>query len=114
MANGIHLSQTGKVRGRKQKIEQKDLAVASAKYVQNFTIAVDFTNGKTKLIDFIPLFHKHVKGNNLKYFLPQKFQKFIVKNGNIYWGKNEDVIFPVEDIYRQNKKREKEEILYIL
>jgi hypothetical protein len=101
------------VRHHKQKVEQKNLVVQSAKYVQDFLIAIVFTNGKTKLVDFLPIFHKYVKGDNLKYFAPQNFKKFIVKNGNIYWGRNEDVIFPISLLlnYQENVD---EETLYVI
>jgi hypothetical protein len=91
----------------------ENLAILSAKYVQDFLIAITFTNGKTKLVDFLPLFHKHVKGDNLKYFAPQNFKKFIVKNGNIYWGKNEDVIFPVA-LFLNEENNVREETLYVI
>jgi hypothetical protein len=113
MANGVHTSQKSKVRGHRQKTEQKDLAIKSAKYVQDFLIAITTTNGKTKLVDFLPLFHKYVKGDNLKYFAPQNFKKFIVKNGNIYWGKNEDVIFPVSLLLAEENNFS-EETLYVI
>jgi len=113
MANGIHTSQKGKVRRHKQKAEQESLAITSAKYVQDFLIAITFSNGKTKLVDFLPLFHKYVKGDNLKYFAPQNFKKFIVKNGTIYWGKDEDVIFPLS-LFFNNEHNLTEETLYII
>jgi hypothetical protein len=113
MANGIHTSQKGKVRRHKQKAEQESLVITSARYVQDFLIAITFSNGKTRLVDFLPLFQKHVKGDNLKYFAPQNFKKFIVKNGNIYWGKDEDVIFPLP--YFLNSEQDlAEETLYII
>lgn len=55
-------------------------------------------------------------GENLNYFAPEKFKKLIVKNGNIYWGKNEDSIFP-EHLFLEKKLQEQstsEEILYVL
>jgi len=113
MANGVHTSQKGKVRRHKEKIEQKGLGIKSAKYVQKFLIAITFTNGKTKLVDFLPLFHKYVKGDNLKYFAPQNFKKFIVKSGNIYWGRHEDVIFPVSLLLNE-KNDLAEETLYVI
>ena len=116
MGNGVHISQKRKVRRNKQKTGQKSLTVKTAKYIQDFAIAVTFSTGNYKLIDFLPLFHKYVKGDNLKYFTPQKFKKFIIKNGNIYWGRNEDVIFPVQLLYGLNKKENKteEEILFVI
>lgn len=113
MANGVHLSQKSKVRSRKQKIEPKSIGIKSAKYVQDFVIALSFTNGKTRLVDFLPLFHRHVKGDNLKYLAPQNFKRFIAKKGNIYWGRNEDVIFPVS-ILLENENDLAEETLYII
>lgn len=101
------------MRSRNQKIEQKNLSIRSAKYIHDFIIAVYFSSGEKKLIDFLPLFHQYVKGNNLKYFAPQNFKKFIVKNGNIYWGKNEDVIFPVSLLIEKEKDLA-EETLYII
>ncbi len=79
-------------------------------------IALTFNNGERKLVDFLPLFQKYVKGDNLKYFAPQNFKKFILNNGNIYWGKNEDVIFPIQLLCgkNENTKNIKEEILFVI
>lgn len=101
------------MRNHQKKDNQESLIIKSAKYINDFTIAITFSNNKTKLVDFIPLFHKYVKGENLDYFAPEKFKKFIVKNGNIYWGKNEDVIFPAELLFNKISINEPEEILYI-
>lgn len=101
------------MRRHKKKNEQKGLVVQSAKYVQDFLIAITFSDGKTKVLDFLPLFHKYVKGDNLKYYAPQNFKKFIVKNGNIYWGKNENVIFPVSFLLNE-ENNVSEETLYVI
>lgn len=113
MANSIHISQKSKLPGDKQKTEQKALTIKAAKYIQDFKIAIVFSNHKTKLVDFLPLFDKYVKGNNLKYFSSQYFKKFIVAKGNIYWGRKEDVIFPIQILLNENYQENKEEILYI-
>lgn len=115
MANGIHISQKSKVGNHKQKTEQKSLDIKAARYVQDFKIAIVFSNRETKLVDFLLLFQKYVKGNNLKYFSLRNFKKFIVANGNIYWGRNEDVIFPVQVLYDGSYwDNSKEEIVYII
>lgn len=116
MGNGIHISQKSKVRRHKKKTRQEELAVKSARYIQGYSVAITFTNGKTKLIDFLPLFLKYVKGDNTKYFTPASFKRFVVKNGNIYWGKNEDVVFPSELLFKnQNEKNNKsDKIIYVL
>lgn len=114
--NSVHLSQKSKVRRHKQKTEQKVLAIESARYVQDFSVLVSFTNGETKLVDFLPLFQKYVKGDNLKYFAPENFKKFIVRNGNIYWDRNEDVVFPAQLLYKQKGQENdaEEEILFVI
>jgi Protein of unknown function (DUF2442) len=95
---------------------EKSLRIFAARYISDFTIAITFSSGKTQLIDFLPLFQKYVKGDNLKYYAPERFKKFIVKKGNIYWGKNEDVIFPVANLLKESlsSKDPSEEILYII
>ena len=102
------------MRRNKQKVEKIIVSIISAKYLYDFTIAVSFTNGKTKPIDFLPLFQKYVKGENLIYFSPLEFKKFLVENGNIYWGKNEDIIFPADLLWKGKQQKVSEEILYII
>lgn len=119
MANGIHIPQKGKVRRSHKKVEQKNITLDSAKYLNDYKILLYFTSPGmklTSLVNFLPLFNKYVKGENLKYLDPQRFRKFIIKNGNIYWGKNEDVIFPINLLFKQKDAVliDKEEILYII
>ena len=116
MANGIHLSQKHKVRSHPQKNKEENIAVQAARYISDFSIAVSFSSGRTQLVNFLPLFEKYVKGDNLKYFAPERFKKFIVKNGNIYWGRNEDVIFPESLFFKDTalQAEASDEILYII
>lgn len=103
------------MRRHQKKNSQKGLAVLSGKYIKDFTIAIKFTDGDTRLVDFLPLFQKYVKGENLKYFAPQNFKKFIIKNNNIYWGRNEDVIFPARLLLNpENFYAGTEEVLYVI
>ena len=34
-----------------------------------------------------------------KYLDPRKFKRFAIENGNIVWGKNWDLMFPIEQLY---------------
>lgn len=116
MANGVHLSQKRKVRSDSKKTKEEDITILAARYISDFSIAVSFSSGRTQLVNFLPLFEKYVKGDNLKYFAPERFKKFIVKNGNIYWGRNEDVIFPVSFFFKDTALQAdaSDEILYII
>lgn len=117
MGSSIHISQKSKVRSHRKKTEQK-ITLVSAKYVHDFIIQLTYNSEGIKYTtfkDFLPLFQQYVKGENLKYFSPSNFKKFIVKNGNIYWGKDEDVIFPTNLLFNLNEsKKGGEEILYII
>jgi len=58
---------------------------------------------------------KYVKGFYAKYLIPANFKKFEVANGNIFWGKDEEVIFPVSFLYNSKYGRtQKEEVLYVI
>ena len=73
--------------------------VVEAKDIGNFTLYITFSDNTRKNVnigDFIRL-HPHPQYN--KYLDPKKFKKFTIENGNIVWGKNWDLIFPVEQLY---------------
>lgn len=112
MATRVYSSGKSKMRSDKNKDKEKIILVTSAQYVNDFKITLTFNDGKKRIIDFLPLFHKYVKGENLKYFNIERFKKFIVKNGNIYWGKNEDIIFTIDKLY--DELEGEEEVLYVI
>ena len=61
----------------------------------------------TRIVDFLSLFQQYVKGDNLKYFAPTNFKKFIVKN--------EEVIFPASTFLKEKKSfSASEQILYVI
>ncbi len=92
----------------------KKIKVIKACYLKDFEILLYFENSEQRIVNFLPLFSK-LSGGYIKYSLPENFKKFIVKNENIYWGRNEDVIFPVASLYTGIfSKKPKEEILYII
>ena len=113
MGASVYLSQSRKVRGDKTKVKEGNLGIISADYVSEFIVELHLTDGKTEKVDFLPLFLKYVKGDNRKYFSPAQFKKFKVANGNIFWGRNEDIIFTLDSIL-STPSRNREKILYIL
>ena len=87
----------------------------NAHFLGGHKIFLNFSNGLQRIINFQPIFNKYVKGYYAKYFLPENFKKFIINNGNIYWGKNEDVIFPVLFLLKSKQGvTQKEEVLYVI
>jgi len=74
MATNIHLPQRSDMRGSKAKIKEKVISFVSANYITDFIISIKFNTGEDRVIDFLPLFHKYVKGVNLKYFSIKNFK----------------------------------------
>jgi len=101
MENGIRLAKNPEQRSQATKGKGKNVFIKAARYINDFSVAVTFSTGITQLVNFLPLFEKHLKGDNLKYFSLERFKKFIVKNGSICWGKNEDIIFPASSLFKK-------------
>lgn len=116
MANHMHASPKSKAVNHSLKTDKKNISIKAARYMNDFSVAVTFSTGITQLINFLPLFEKHVKGANLKYFSLERFKQFMVKDGNICWGKNEDVIFPAASLFKKLPLRaaSSSDILYVL
>ena len=95
--------------------KEETLSIIKAYYLGNLTLSLTFSNGVQKRLNFSPLFRKHLKGYYKQFLQPPFFKTFIVANGNVSWGENEDVIFPVSFLYNQQKAlTEKDEVLYVL
>lgn len=78
----------------------KTISVKEAKYIDGLKLEILFNDNKKNVIDFSAFFktHSHVQFN--KYKEPQNFKKFTIENGNLVWGKDWDMIFPVYDLYK--------------
>ncbi len=116
MEQSLYIPSKGGKRNYKRKNQEiQKLTVIKANYISGFKVLISFSNGKQRIIDFYPLFSKTLKGYYTKYLLPADFKKFVVENGNISWGDNEEVIFPVSFLYNsKNGVTQKEEVLYII
>lgn len=75
------------------------ITVQSAEYVGGLSLRITFSDGYACVVDFNPFFIAHPHPQYAKYFQPEEFQKFSVESGNVIWGKDWDLIFPVQDLY---------------
>jgi hypothetical protein len=116
MEQSFHIQSKSGKRGNKRKNpDTQKLNIIKADYISGFKILLTFSNGRQRIFDFHPLFLKTVKGFYAKYLVPSNFRKFIIENGNIFWGKDEDVIFPVSFLYNSKYSRSlREEVLYVI
>lgn len=115
MEQSIHTKSKGGLRKDKSKTKAEEtIAVVKALYLKDFEVLLYFNNNEQRIVNFLPFFSK-LSGAYVKYSQHKNFKKFFVENGNIFWGENEDVIFPVSTLYNGSfSKKPKEEILYTI
>ena len=77
----------------------KTISVSSAVYVDGYKLEVVFNDNKKRVVDFGNFLNTHSHPQYNKYKKPEKFKKFKIENGNIVWGKDWDMIFPIYDLY---------------
>jgi hypothetical protein len=77
----------------------KTISVYNATYLEGYKLEVEFNDHKKKVVDFGAFFTDHSHPQYNKYKKHENFKKFKIENGNIVWGKDWDMIFPVYDLY---------------
>ncbi len=75
------------------------LYIISAKDTGNLTVHLTFSDNTVQIIDIGDFIRKHPHPQYNKYLDPKKFRSFTIENGNIVWGKNWDLMFPIEQLY---------------
>lgn len=65
----------------------------------NLTVSLTFSDNTVKTVDIGEFIRRHPHPQYNKYLDPRKFGRFTIENGNIVWGKNWDLIFPMEQLY---------------
>lgn len=75
------------------------IRVTEAEYIKDFKLKVTFSDGTTEHVDFQEFLEKNAHPQFNKYRDPRKFEKFQIERGNIVWGKEWDLIFPIEELY---------------
>ena len=78
----------------------RQLFIQQADYISNLTVELRFNDGTVRQVDFSSFLHSHPHPQYNKYLKPSNFKKFYLDHGNIVWGKNWDLIFPIEKLYK--------------
>jgi hypothetical protein len=76
------------------------LSILSAKYIAPLSVELTFSDGTMKQVDVGAFIRKHPHPQYDRYLDEKKFKSFKLEMGNIVWGKNWDLIFPLEALYR--------------
>lgn len=73
--------------------------IVNAEDIGNLKIKITFNDQLQRQVDIGDFIRRHPHPQYNKYLDPKKFKKFSIENGNIVWGKNWDLIFPIEQLY---------------
>ena len=76
-----------------------NISVVSARYISPLSVCLAFSDGTEKTVDVGSFIRKHPHPQYNSYLDEKKFKKFKIEFGNIVWGKNWDLIFPIDKLY---------------
>lgn len=76
-----------------------NIQVVSAQYVSPLRVALRFSDDTEKTVDVGDFIRRHPHPQYNSYLDERKFKKFKVELGNVVWGKNWDLIFPIDRLY---------------
>ena len=74
-------------------------AIVEAKSVGNFTVELLFGDNTKQRINVGEFIQNHPHPQYDKYLNEEEFGKFSIDDGNIVWGEDWDLVFPVEELY---------------
>ena len=78
---------------------EKRLYIVDASDAGDLKICLIFNDGATSVVDVGDFIRRHPHPQYNKYLDPKKFRKFAIEGGNVVWGRNRDLIFPIEQLY---------------
>lgn len=73
--------------------------VVGAEYLADYKIRISFSDLTQQIVDFGPFLTEHPHPQYDKYKKPALFKKFKIESGNIVWGKDWDLIFPIDQLH---------------
>ena len=84
---------------QKDKVTQEPAQIKKARYVEGFSIEIEFNDHTVKIVDFGDFLAKHPHPQYNKYNDIELFKQFKIEAGNLVWGDNWDLIFPLVQLY---------------
>lgn len=78
----------------------KTISIIKATHTTEYKIKLIFNDKSERVIDFGKFFASHSHPQYNKYKNPILFKKFKIEMGNIVWGKDWDLIFPVYNLFK--------------
>ena len=77
----------------------KTVYITKAIDLGNLNVQIFFSDNKSQTVDIGEFIRNNPHPQYSKYLDPKKFKRFTIENGNLFWGKKWDLIFPIEQLY---------------
>ncbi len=77
-----------------------NLHTTNAEIAGNLSVLLFFNDNTRQTVDIGGYIRKHPHPQYNKYLDPKQFAAFKIENGNIVWGEDWDLIFPVEQLHQ--------------
>ena len=78
----------------------KYLRIEKADYMGKLTVMLTFNDGAAVTINFGSWIKENPHPQYNRYLDEKKFKKFYIDDmGNIAWGKNRDLYFPIDELH---------------
>ena len=78
----------------------RTLAITQAEYVGEYRLHLTFSDGTSQVVDFGPFLMNHPHPQHNKYRQLGHFKRFRIDRGNVVWGRDWDLIFPVSQLHQ--------------
>lgn len=75
------------------------LMIIEAKSIGNLTVELTFNDNTRQCVNVGEFIRQHPHPQYDKYLDEKEFDKFTIDDGNIVWGEDWDLIFPIEQLY---------------
>lgn len=75
------------------------LYITEATDIGGLRVRIVFSDGTNSTVDVGDFIRRHPHPQYNKYMNPKKFGTFTLDGGNIVWGQNWDLIFPIEQLH---------------
>ena len=75
------------------------LYITNATDAGNLSVELSFSDKTTQVVNIGEFIRQYPHPQYNKYLDPRKFRTFKLEHGNIVWGKNWDLMFPIEQLH---------------
>ena len=78
----------------------RTLSIIPAEHLSDYRLQLWFSDGTSQEIDFGPFLLEHPHPQHNKYRHLTNFKRFRIDRGNIVWGRDWDLIFPITQLHQ--------------